>query len=401
MNPVDTVFVLFSALLVWIMTAGLSLFYGGLTRSKSMLNTMMMVILPLGFGTVIWYLFGYSLAFNGNGAFIGNLKDFAFANVSLTQSTHDLTIPDAVFAIFQGMFPLITIGIIAGAVVDRINFKAFGLFTIIWMLVVYVPLAHMVWGGGLIQKLGVLDFAGGDVVHISSGVSALVLAIVIGHRKDMLPPTVKNVPAVVAGAALLWLGWFGFNAGSALAINEAAIQALLNTILAGALGFTLWNLLDYLKNKTISLSGSFTGALTGLVLITPGAGLIKSNATFITILIGTPILFFAINGLKHHFGYDDALDAFGAHGLGGILGGLFTGIFADKGLSGTEGLIHGNIGIMGTQLAGITIAIIWAAIGTFIIIKLIGYFIPLRVDPNATDSRDFVEHAESSFDFNN
>lgn len=160
-------------------------------------------------------------------------------------------------------------------------------------------------------------------------------------------------------------------------------------------------MLDYLKNKTISLSGSFTGALTGLVFITPGAGLIKSNATFITILIGTPILFFAINGLKHHFGYDDALDAFGAHGLGGILGGLFTGIFAHKGLSGTEGLIHGNIGIMGTQLAGIIIAIIWAAIGTFIIIKLIGYFMPLRVDPNATDSRDIVEHAESSFDFNN
>ncbi|RRG18813.1 ammonium transporter [Weissella viridescens] len=399
MNTADTVFVLFSALLVWIMTAGLSLFYGGLTRSKSMLNTMMMVILPLGFGTGIWYLFGYSLAFNGNGAFIGNLKDFAFANVSLTHSTHGLTIPDAVFAIFQGMFPLITIGIIAGAVVDRINFKAFGIFTVIWMLVVYVPLAHMVWGGGLIQKLGVLDFAGGDVVHISSGVSALVLAIVIGHRKEMLPPTVKNVPAVVAGGALLWLGWFGFNAGSALAINEAAIQALLNTILAGALGFTLWNLLDYFKNKTISLSGSFTGALTGLVLITPGAGLIKSNATFLTILIGTPILFFAISGLKRRFGYDDALDAFGAHGLGGILGGLFTGVFADKGLSGVNGLIHGNLAIMGTQLAGIAIAIVWAAVGTFIIIKIIGHFMKLRLDPDDSESRDMLEHAEPSFDF--
>lgn len=398
MNNTDIVFMILSSLLVWIMPAGLALFYGGLTPHRSMINTMMMVLLPLGFGIVCWYLFGYSLTFSGDHALIGNLKHFALTDVSFTTSTKGLRIPDAVFAMFQGMFPLITLGIIAGAVIDRINLKFFIFFCIGWLVLVYYPLAHMVWGNGLIEHLGALDFAGGDVVHISSGITALILALKIGKRQNAEAPTVHCAPAVAIGMALLWFGWFGFNAGSALGINEGALYALQNTFLASATSFTIWNILDYYTTKHISLFGSLTGALVGLVLITPSAGLVTTNSALLISILGTPIHFFAIPALKAHFHYDDALDAFGAHGLGGILGGIFTGLFASEHLAGVQNILQGNFQLLGSQLSGIVITILWATIGTLLLTKLLNSFMPLTTDLKPDMTRDTIEHGESSFE---
>ncbi|WP_239517501.1 ammonium transporter [Weissella uvarum] len=355
-----------------------------------------MVLLPLGFASVIWYLFGFTLSFSGNGLFFGNFHQFLFNHVSFIHSTRGLHIPDAVFAMFQGMFPLITMGIIAGSVIDRINFKAFNVFIILWLIVVYFPLAHMTWGGGLLQQLGVLDFAGGDVVHIASGFTGLVLALVIGSREQPTLATVHHAPSVTIGAILLWLGWFGFNAGSALALNESALIALFNTILAGALGFTIWQALEYWQKQTPTLSGSFTGALSGLVLITPGAGFMTPQSAFLTILIGTPILYGLIKFTKQHFQYDDALDAFGVHGLGGVLGGLATGLFASPHLSGHLGAISGNWSLLLTQLAGISFTILLTSSLSYVLIRLIGHWMPLTSQPQ-NSSRDQYEHHQDSF----
>jgi Amt family ammonium transporter len=316
------------------------------------------------------------LTFSGSGPIIGNLDAAFLHNVSMTKSTRGLSIPDGLFALFQGMFPMITMAIIAGSVVGRMNFKAFILFLLAWMLLVYVPLAHMVWGDGIIASHGALDFAGGDVVHISSGVSGLVLALLIGKRRTVQFLNETNLIATVVCGGLLWFGWFGFNAGSALAANGVAIIAFTNTSIAAAFAMLTWVIMDMVIFKRVRVSGAMSGGVAGLVAITPGAGFVQpagAMAMGIIVAIGA---YFATNVLKNRLGYDDTLDAFGLHGVGGVIGGILTGLFASKSLTGQSVSWQ----LLGTQLGAMVITILLAGIMTIIIAKLIELVTPLRVD---------------------
>lgn len=376
MNGADIAWILISAGLVWLMVPGLALFYGGLSQTKTTVNTLAMVMIAVAVGGVVWFTVGYSLTFSGSGPIIGNLDAAFLHNVSMTKSTRGLSIPDGLFALFQGMFPMITMAIIAGSVVGRMNFKAFILFLLAWMLLVYVPLAHMVWGDGIIASHGALDFAGGDVVHISSGVSGLVLALLIGKRRKVQFLNETNLIATVVGGGLLWFGWFGFNAGSALAANGVAIIAFTNTSIAAAFAMLTWVIMDMVIFKRVRVSGAMSGGVAGLVAITPGAGFVQpagAMAMGIIVAIGA---YFATNVLKNRLGYDDTLDAFGLHGVGGVIGGILTGLFASKSLTGQSVSWQ----LLGTQLGAIVITILLAGIMTIIIAKLIELVTPLRVD---------------------
>ncbi len=376
MNGADIAWILISAGLVWLMVPGLALFYGGLSQTKTTVNTLAMVMIAVAVGGVVWFTVGYSLTFSGSGPIIGNLDAAFLHNVSMTKSTRGLSIPDGLFALFQGMFPMITMAIIAGSVVGRMNFKAFILFLLAWMLLVYVPLAHMVWGDGIIASHGALDFAGGDVVHISSGVSGLVLALLIGKRRKVQFLNETNLIATVVGGGLLWFGWFGFNAGSALAANGVAIIAFTNTSIAAAFAMLTWVIMDMVIFKRVRVSGAMSGGVAGLVAITPGAGFVQpagAMAMGIIVAIGA---YFATNVLKNRLGYDDTLDAFGLHGVGGVIGGILTGLFASKSLTGQSVSWQ----LLGTQLGAMVITILLAGIITIIIAKLIELVTPLRVD---------------------
>lgn len=376
MNGADIAWILISAGLVWLMVPGLALFYGGLSQTKTTVNTLAMVMIAVAVGGVVWFTVGYSLTFSGSGPIIGNLDAAFLHNVSMTKSTRGLSIPDGLFALFQGMFPMITMAIIAGSVVGRMNFKAFILFLLAWMLLVYVPLAHMVWGDGIIASHGALDFAGGDVVHISSGVSGLVLALLIGKRRKVQFLNETNLIATVVGGGLLWFGWFGFNAGSALAANGVAIIAFTNTSIAAAFAMLTWVIMDMVIFKWVRVSGAMSGGVAGLVAITPGAGFVQpagAMAMGIIVAIGA---YFATNVLKNRLGYDDTLDAFGLHGVGGVIGGILTGLFASKSLTGQSVSWQ----LLGTQLGAMVITILLAGIMTIIIAKLIELVTPLRVD---------------------
>ncbi|MBU7567833.1 ammonium transporter [Weissella hellenica] len=376
MNGADIAWILISAGLVWLMVPGLALFYGGLSQTKTTVNTLAMVMIAVAVGGVVWFTVGYSLTFSGSGPIIGNLDAAFLHNVSMTKSTRGLSIPDGLFALFQGMFPMITMAIIAGSVVGRMNFKAFILFLLAWMLLVYVPLAHMVWGDGIIASHGALDFAGGDVVHISSGVSGLVLALLIGKRRKVQFLNETNLIATVVGGGLLWFGWFGFNAGSALAANGVAIIAFTNTSIAAAFAMLTWVIMDMVIFKRVRVSGAMSGGVAGLVAITPGAGFVQPAGAMgmgIIVAIGA---YFATNVLKNRLGYDDTLDAFGLHGVGGVIGGILTGLFASKSLTGQSVSWQ----LLGTQLGAMVITILLAGIMTIIIAKLIELVTPLRVD---------------------
>lgn len=316
-------FILACSGLVFLMTPALAFFYGGLERRKNVISTMMMSIVSLSIATLMWFVVGYSLSFSGEGRFIGDLGHAFFQGVSDTISTRGLSIPDSLFALFQMMFSVITIGILTGSVAGRMRFKPLLLFIVFWLLFVYYPFAHMVWDEGLLAQWGTIDFAGGDVVHITSGVSGLVLAIVVGKRRDFdrLEYRPHNVPFVLLGAGLLWFGWFGFNAGSALAADGLAVHALLTTHLSAAAGMFSWILLEYRENGRPSLVGASTGLVAGLVAITPGAGFVSTWSAILIGLLVSPVCFYAIAIVKHKLGYDDALDAFGCHGVGGICGG--------------------------------------------------------------------------------
>ncbi|CAM4358213.1 ammonium transporter [Weissella hellenica] len=376
MNGADIAWILISAGLVWLMVPGLALFYGGLSQTKTTVNTLAMVMIAVAVGGVVWFTVGYSLTFSGSGPIIGNLDAAFLHNVSMTKSTRGLSIPDGLFALFQGMFPMITMAIIAGSVVGRMNFKAFILFLLAWMLLVYVPLAHMVWGDGIIASHGALDFAGGDVVHISSGVSGLVLALLIGKRRKVQFLNETNLIATVVGGGLLWFGWFGFNAGSALAADGVAIIAFTNTSIAAAFAMLTWVIMDMVIFKRVRVSGAMSGGVAGLVAITPGAGFVQpASAMGIGIIVAVGA-YFATNVLKNRLGYDDTLDAFGLHGIGGVMGGILTGLFASKSLTGQSVSWQ----LLGTQIGAMVITILLAAIMTIIIAKLVELVTPLRVD---------------------
>ncbi|HFI0314950.1 TPA: ammonium transporter [Streptococcus suis] len=389
--------------LVFLMTPALAFFYGGLERRKNVISTMMMSVVSLAIATVMWFGVGYSLSFSGDGNLIGDLGHAFFQGVSDSESTRGLTIPDSLFAVFQMMFSIITVGILTGSVVGRMRFKPLLIFIVGWLLLVYYPFAHMVWDEGLLAQWGTIDFAGGDVVHITSGVSGLVLALVVGKRKDFnrLEYRPHNVPFVLLGAGLLWFGWFGFNAGSALAADGLAVHALVTTHLSAAAAMFSWILLEYLKNGKPSLVGASTGLVAGLVAITPGAGFVSTWSAVIIGLLVSPVCFYAIAIVKHKLGYDDALDAFGCHGVGGIFGGIVTGLFTTPELAldpDNIGLIYGNPRLFLVTIAAIVFTIVWSAGMTFVLIKGISFFMPLRVsDREEAIGLDNTEHGETAY----
>lgn len=405
MNSGDIGFMLICSALVLLMTPGLAFFYGGLVRRKNVVNTMMTSVFVIGIAAIMWALFGYSLAF-GNDHF-GIIGDFSWLGLQgIEGSTTDYvsTIPHLEFAIFQMMFAIITPALITGAVAGRMKFKALFLFIILWSVIVYYPMAHMVWGlGGFLAKIGSIDFAGGNVVHISSGVSALVLCIVLGKRKDYLRVQyhVHNIPFVVLGASLLLFGWFGFNAGSALQANELAVHAFITTGLSAAAGMLSWMGMDVWMSRKPTLVGSVTGMVVGLVAITPGAGYVPIWASIIIGLVGSPICYLMISKVKQKLGYDDALDAFGCHGIGGIWGGIATGLFTQTSINDVarwNGLFFGDTQLFIAQIISIVVTIAIAVVGTFICIAIVRCFTTLRVSKQEEQKGlDISEHQENAY----
>ena len=370
MNTGDTAFMLIATALVFFMTPGLAFFYGGLVRRKNVCNTMMACVAIMGLSVVLWTLFGYSLAFGGNhGGIIGDFRWIALNGVGWETGPYADTIPHLVFCAFQMMFAMITPALITGSLVGRMKFKALFLFVTLWSFVVYYPLAHMVWGeGGLLAEIGSVDFAGGDVVHISSGISALVLAIILGRRRgyEQVTYRIHNIPFVVLGASLLWFGWFGFNAGSALAADGLAAHAFMTSAISAAAALLSWMFIDVVKEGKPTLVGASTGLVVGLVAITPGAGFVPIWSAFIIGALVSPICYFGVALIKKKLKIDDALDAFGCHGIGGIWGGIATGIFAQKSINSTakwDGLVFGDYRLFLAQLEGILITIVIAVVG--------------------------------------
>lgn len=406
MNAGDVGFILICAALVFFMTPGLACFYGGLVRKKNVVNTMMTSIFIIGTGIVMWVLFGYSLSFapSANGI-LGDFRWLGLEGVSLeTGYTEGAAIPNMVFCAFQMMFAVITPALITGAVAGRMKFKSLFVFIILWTVVVYYPLAHMVWAqGGLLglEGLGALDFAGGDVVHISSGISALVLCILLGKRRDYEHAAyrIHNIPTVVIGASLLMFGWFGFNAGSALSANGLAAHAFMTTAASAAAALLSWMLCDIVKNGKPTLIGACTGMVAGLVGVTPGAGFVPVWAAVIIGLTTSPVCYLMISYGKKKFGFDDALDAFSCHGTGGIWGGLLTGIFAKESIGGYNGLLYGDAAQFGAQVIGIVVTVGIAIVGTFISYGLTRW-ITGNIRVEAKDEiigLDISQHGESAY----
>lgn len=406
MNSGDTTFMLIASALVLFMTPGLAFFYGGMERRKNVLNTMMSSFFIMGLASVLWVLIGYTLSFSGNtfGIF-GDLKWFALNGVESSASSYAPTIPHLAFVAFQMMFAIITPALITGSVAGRMNFKALFLFVAFWSLFVYYPLAHMVWssGGLLGSVLGAVDFAGGNVVHISSGVSGLVLSIILGQRQgyDKLSYRIHNVPFVLLGASILWFGWFGFNAGSALGANELAVHAFMTTNTSAAVAMLSWMLIDMITQGKPTIVGAATGAVLGLVAITPGAGFVPLWASFIIGAVVSPLAFFTIKLIKEHFGFDDALDAFGCHGIGGIWGGIATGLFTKSSINPVarwDGLVFGDYHLFLAQIISIIITIAIAVIGTLICAGIVKLFVPLRVDSDdEKKGLDMTQHGENAY----
>jgi len=405
LNSGDISWMLTSSALVLLMTPGLAFFYGGFVKRKNVLNTMMSSVFLMGLASVLWVLIGFSLAFGGDVfGIIGTLKWFGLNGVDIAPGPFAPTIPNLCFAIFQMMFAIITPALISGAVVERMKFTSLFVFIGIWSVLVYYPLAHMVWGGGFLQKIGALDFAGGNVVHISSGVSALVLALVLGKRKHHGKATYHphNVPFILLGAALLWFGWFGFNAGSAGAANGIAVRAFMATNTSAAAAMLTWMLIEKVKNGKPTLVGASTGLVIGLVAITPGAGFVPVWAALIIGSLVSPICYFFITVVKPKFGYDDALDAFGCHGIGGIWGGIATGIFTQASLNSSakwNGLIFGEWNLFLRQIESIGITVAVAAAGTLIAVGIAKLATGnIKVSPRDEDiGLDISENGESAY----
>ena len=405
MNTGNTAFMMICTALVFFMTPGLAFFYGGLVRRKNVCNTMMACVAIMGLSVLLWTMFGYSLSFGGNHA--GIIGDFRWAflnDVGWEASPYADTIPHLVFAAFQMMFAMITPALITGAVVGRMRFKALFAFIALWSFLVYYPMAHMVWGeGGFLAAIGSVDFAGGNVVHISSGVSALVLATYLGRRKgyEKTSYRIHNIPFVVLGASLLWFGWFGFNAGSALAADGLAAHAFMTSAISSAAALVSWMLIDVIKDGKPTLVGASTGLVVGLVAITPGAGFVPIWSSYIIGALVSPICYFTMNFIKHKLKIDDALDAFGCHGIGGVWGGIATGLFAKTSINSVarwDGLVFGNVQLFVAQVLSIIITAAVAVVGTLICIGIIRIFTPLRVDQKEEAlGLDISQHGENAY----
>ncbi len=402
MNQADTAWMLISTALVLLMTPALAFFYGGLVRSKNALNTMMMSFISLGFVGVLWALVGYSLALTAGNNWIGDLSLVFLRGVGLeaTGAVLPITIPHALYMAYQATFCIITAALISGAVVERMRFSAYLLFICIWSIVVYAPLAHWVWGGGWLADMGAWDFAGGTVVHVNAGVAALVAAVVVGKRSDyghasILP---HNIPTVLLGAGLLWFGWFGFNAGSALAASPIAGLAFVTTLLAPAATLVVWTFLDMMRSGKPTAVGCATAIVVGLVAVTPAAGFISPmSALALGAIAAVPSYLGLI--IRAKTSLDDSLDVVAAHGVGGTVGALLTGVFAEKSINGVfDGAIAGNPGQIGIQAAAVLTAIVYSGVMSFILLKLISLFIPLRATAaDEATGLDVTMHGEEAY----
>ena len=401
LDKADTAWMLTSTALVLMMTIpGLALFYAGMVRKKNILATIMQSFGITALVTVLWAIIGYSLAFTDGNAFFGDMSRVFLAGMGKDTLFPGSTIPESVFMMFQMTFAIITPALLVGSLADRIKFSALLVFVTGWLLLVYAPIAHMVWASntGLLAKLGVLDFAGGTVVHINAGVAGLVGCLVIGKRKGF--GTENFAPANLAyaliGASLLWVGWFGFNAGSALTSDGRAGMAMTVTQLATGAAACTWMAVEWIIRKKPSALGAASGAVAGLVAITPASGYVGPMGGLIIGLVAGVVCFWGATGLKHMLGYDDSLDAFGVHGVGGITGALLTGVFAVKDIGGTSGLLEGNPGQVAIQAEGILVTIVWCGVVSLVLYKLIDWTIGLRVTAEEeVEGLDYALHGEN------
>lgn len=405
MNSADTAFIMLSSALVMFMTPGLALFYAGLTRSKNVLGTIMQSFIALGIMTLVWVLWGYSLAFGSDlGGFIGGLNFLGLLNVGVEPNPELAdNLPHLVFMIFQCMFAVITVALITGAFAERMKFSAFVIFTAIWGTIVYSPLCHWVWGGGWLGSLGALDFAGGAVVHMSSGSAALAAAIIIGKRhgygqRAFIP---HNLPMTVAGASILWFGWFGFNAGSALAANGLAGNAFVTTHIAASMAVLGWLTIEKIHRGKATTLGAVSGAVAGLVAITPAAGFVNPLSSLIIGFLAGMICYTGVL-IKGKFNYDDALDVVGIHGMGGIWGALATGIFASTTVNhdGANGLLFGNPMQLLIQFISVAATCLFVFVITYALLKIIDRFHGLRVTAEEEEQGlDLSQHNETGYQF--
>jgi Amt family ammonium transporter len=406
-NAADTAWMIAATALVLLMTIpGLALFYAGLVRKKNLLATMAQSFAAVMFISILWFMFGYSLTFSGDGAWLGNLDKLFFAGMTL-DSVNSIAsnIPESLFATYQMTFAVITCALIAGSVADRMRFSAFILFIIAWFFVVYVPSAHWIWGGGFLAGMGVMDFAGGIVVHLNAGVAGLVAAYVLGARRgygtENLAPYDLTLAAI--GTALLWVGWFGFNGGSAVAASSRATMAIVSTHLAACAGALAWMMMEWWTRKKPSMLGIISGAIAGLGTITPASGYVLPWHGVVIGLIAGVVCFWACTWLKERLKYDDSLDVFGIHGVGGIIGTVLTGVFAVGAFTvtkdlpqGQQGLLEGNAGQVVTQLIGVGICLVWCAVATFVILKIVDVMVGLRVNlDHERMGLDITQHGES------
>jgi Amt family ammonium transporter len=396
----DTAWMIVATALVMLMSIpGLALFYGGLAKTKDTLNTMAMTFVTFCIVSVLWILYGYTFAFGEDvRGFIGGASKL-FLNGVGPNSISDLakTIPEYIFIAYQLTFAAITVALASGAYIERMKFSAWILFSVLWMTVVYLPVAHWVWGNGFLAKLGALDFAGGTVVHINAGIAALVGALVLGKRrvKAIIP---GNLTLVVIGAGLLWFGWFGFNAGSALAANGLAGAAFINTNTATAMAAIAWMIVEWMHSGKPTVLGLASGAVGGLVAITPAAGFVNVGGAICIGIAAGVVPFFAVAKLKPMFGYDDTLDAFGIHGIGGTIGAILTGVFADPAINGAKGLLYGNAGQLWIQLIAVAATLVYSGVMTFIIFMIIKATVGLRVGAEEeTIGLDESEHGERAY----
>lgn len=408
----NTAWMIVATLLVLLMTIpGIALFYGGLVRQKNVLSIIMQCMLIVCAVTIIWVAFGYSFVFGTSLMDSGSAWSFligGFDKVLLkgitTSSLSTGNIPEIIFVLFQCMFAIITPALILGAFAERLKFSGFLIFTVLWSILVYIPMAHWVWGGGFLQQMGAIDFAGGTVVHINAGISALVMAIMAGKRSDYKighPITPHNITFVFLGTAFLWLGWFGFNAGSGLQADGIAANAFLVTHLATCVAALTWMAIDWIHNKKPTTVGACTGAVSGLVAITPAAGTVDIFGAFCIGLITPIICFYMVAVIKPKFKYDDTLDAFGVHGIGGIVGSILTGVFATQFISGeggVKGALYGDWHQLGVQILATVISIVFSAVMTFILFKITDKLIGIRVDKRVEEEGlDIYEHGESAY----
>ena len=412
LNSGNTAWLIVATILVLLMSIpGIALFYGGLVRQKNILSIIMQTLLIVGVVSILWVAFGYSWAFgtsfmeSGNplGAIIGGFDKVFLHGITInTLTTGD--IPELTFVMFQCMFAIITPALILGAFAERIKFSGYMVFIILWVILAYFPMAHWVWGGGFLQQMGAIDFAGGTVVHINAGISALVMAIMLGKREDYRighPITPHNITFVFMGTSFLWLGWFGFNAGSGLAADGLAANAFMVTHIATAVAAVTWMLIDWFCNKKPTTVGACTGAVAGLVAITPAAGTVDLLGAFFIGLITPVICFFMVAVVKPKFKYDDALDAFGVHGIGGIVGSILTGVFATQyitGEGGVEGALYGDWHQLWVQIVATVVSILFSAVITFVLYKIVDSLIGIRVDRRVEEEGlDIYEHGESAY----